>query len=65
MRLDTHLPISRIDFTPAETRATGHLVSSGRSADISRASEWRFSPSLGKSGQTAYYLGPHDERLQG
>ena len=36
-----------MDFTPAETRATGHLVNSGRSADISRASEERKGLSLG------------------
>lgn len=34
---DTDLPISRMDLTPAETSATGHLVNSGRSAEISRA----------------------------
>lgn len=32
-----YLPISRIDFTPAETKPTGHLESSGRSADTSIA----------------------------
>ena len=37
MDLDTYLSMSRMDFTPAETSATGHLVSSGRSAEISMA----------------------------
>ena len=43
---DTDLPISRIDLTPAEISATGHLANSGRSADISRADNGRFSLKL-------------------
>ena len=62
---DTDLPISRIDFTPAETSATGHLVNSGRSAEISKADKGRFSPGRGKREWRAYCLGPHDERLPG
>ena len=57
------LPISRMDFTPAETSATGHFVNSGRSAEISRASEEMFSLRVKKRKRTTYYLGLHGERL--
>ena len=36
-RVYLYLPISRIDFTPAETKPTGHLESSGKSAETSMA----------------------------
>jgi hypothetical protein len=43
MARNADLPMSRMDFTPAEISATGHLVSSCKSAEISRAGEERFS----------------------
>jgi hypothetical protein len=60
---DTDLPISRMDLTPAETSATGHLVNSGRSAEISRAEKGGLSPIVETREGATHCLDPRDERL--
>ena len=55
MRLDTHLPITRIEIT-LRRQGDRHTVSPCRSADIPRPGEWRFSQRIGNMNETPTIL---------